>query len=578
MQPIFYKRQFFSACLVLFIILAFYITSITSLFTIRPEQDSVEALIAHTNSYDFDLLQTIKQTLSVYFINSLVQASLSASLILCLGYILAVQLKYLSPKWQNFILSTTNSTFSLPTIIVIYAIISVLGQAGWYNSWLMKFGFDAYKVNIYGLFGIVLANVFFNLGYSTTAIYNSLQKIPLNSIVLSKQFNFSFWQNFKIVQWPYLKSTIINLWLLMFFICFNAFALVYFFGGSPKYANFEVAIYNSLLSENNPQKTSIIAVVQIAFSLVIILVFSLYKKADIKNSSVKQTDNPIQLQYISYLHSLVHNYKFVKIRAYILAIFALLFIVVPILSLLIPGAWDFIKSIHCQLSVQCAELNNKQNIYAYDWQALSNALGYSLMFSIGATVVSIWISILLLRGWRWAYRFEKILNNLSLISLSIPNMLLGAGVFILLNYKLDIQANNSTLILLVIFITSINSIAYAINYLEPAYKQISNYNKIALNLGLSSWQCFKIYELALLKKSLIYAGINIFIISLGDFSIILFFVSDGLTSITYLLNQQLNSINNTSGYITAFILVTLIFILRFIVYSINFNYQINNKN
>lgn len=590
---ILYPKQIYLTILFLGLICAFYFTSIASLFKIRPSEDSLEALlnpIPQTSWYE-----VLKEVTSTYLVNSIIQASLSATIIVVSSYLLANSLKYLPPHWQNIVLTIANATFSLPTILVIYAFIAVLGDSGVFNSTLSWLGLDAYKIRIYGLTGILLANTYFNLGYVGTSIYNALNKIPPANWILSRQYRFTRWQDFKYIHWPYIKSTVINSWLLMFFICFNAFALVYFLGGGAKYANFEVAIYKSLLSEANPEKASMIGLVQIGFSVAVIGLFSLTKSANLQSKSRRQAElNSAQLSQAQYIQLQIPNLNTARRWARFYAGICIAFVVIPLGTIFYNGIIDLWKLVifpawENLLSLIGTDLGNltstttnstvnstaensatQTELYrifkAYNWEDLGIATGYSLIFAVGSSILAIIISLALIRGWRWLPNLEKFLNNLSLISLAIPNMLLGAGFYVLMTYGLNVKVNNLILVGFIILVTAINSITYAINYLFPAYKQVANFNKLAASVKLSSWQCFIIYELPLIKKSLVYAGLNIFIMALGDFTIILFFVTDGLTSITYLISQQLNAINPEPGNITALILLTVILGLRYIVY------------
>lgn len=58
--------------------------------------------------------------------------------------------------------------FILPVIVTILGWIAVFGQNGWLNTGLRSLGFDGFS--IYGLQGVLLAHVFFNLPLATRMI------------------------------------------------------------------------------------------------------------------------------------------------------------------------------------------------------------------------------------------------------------------------------------------------------------------------------------------------------------------------------------------------------------------------
>ncbi|RIY38420.1 ABC transporter permease subunit [Psittacicella gerlachiana] len=547
------------AWVILAFIVIFYAISLTSLFVVRPAFD------LNSSSLDSwqDLWQIISQVSGLYLKNTLWQASLSASIIIVLSYILAKAIYYLSPRFTSWLLTITNASFSLPTILVVFAFIAIFGQDGWINSLLTPWD---YKVSIYGLGGILIANTYFNLGYATSAIYNGMQKIPVENIKLAQICNFTLGQQLRHLELPYLKNTLLNLWLLIFMLCFNSFALVLFLGG-PRYSNFEVAIYNSLVTEGNFTKACVIASLQIIFSLVLIVLISMVRPNN-KQHNVRQLQEYNQEQ--SYLGSLWPRARLKKVASYLYASSAIFFIGLPLLSLVLTGVKSaFFLYQNYQLQQTDSSLRAiTGDTFSYPWLELWQATKMSLIIAGGATLVCLLCSILLLRGLRWLGSYTaQWINNLSLLSIVIPSMLLGAGYFLFLNLGVDIAIGTWGFITLIVLANAFAAIVFSLNYLYPAYMQIQSYAPLAMTIGLNSWQSFFWYELPLLKYSLLYAAITVFILSLGDYSIILFFVNNQqISSITYLLSNQLNSFASNQGNITAMALLLGILLLRFIAY------------
>ncbi|RIY33388.1 hypothetical protein CJP74_02025 [Psittacicella melopsittaci] len=546
-----YKWQEISiAWLVLGFICLFYAISLLSLYLVRPEFDLNSTPVS-------DWWQVVKQVSGLYLKNTLWQASLSATIIVVLSYFLAKAIYYLPPKYTSWLLTITNTSFSLPTILVVFAFIAIFGQDGW----LRQIGIN---ISIYGLVGIVVANTYFNLGYATSAIYNSMQKIPLENIKLAQMCQFSFLQRARILEYPYVKNNLLNLWLLLFMLCFNSFALVLFLGG-PAYTNFEVAIYNSLVTEANFTKACVIATLQIIFSLGLIALISLVKPSQNQSNSTQ-----LQEGSYSYVPRLWPGSKWKKITSYFYSAGAIIFIGMPLFSLVYTGIKSAIF-LYQNAQRQLEDTSVRAftgDTFSYPWSELWRATQMSLIIAAGATLVCLGASILILRGLRWLGDYTaQWINNLSLLSLVIPSMLLGAGYFLFLNLGLDVAVGTWGFVFLIVLANAFGAIVFSLNYLYPAYMQIQNYSPLSLMVGLNSWQSLYLYELPLLKNSLIYAATTVFILSLGDYSIILFFVSNNqLSSITYLLSNQLNSFASNQGNITAMCLLGGILVLRFIAY------------
>lgn len=545
-------------------IAAFYVLSLISLWLVRPEFDF--------NSTPLNSWQDLKLLLSdiglSYLRNTLWQASLSASVILLTGYLLAKSLFYLQARTRSWVLTITNASFSLPTIIVIFAFLAIAGSQGWLNQLLLAVDSNK-QISIYGLTGIILANTYFNLGYTANALYNGLQKIPFEQIKLAQSCRFKLWQVFWYLERPYLKAQLLNLWLLMFLLCFNSFALVLFLGG-PKYMNFEVGIYQALVTQADFTRASVLALMQMLFSLCLIALISLLKPETTQQKSLGVQE----LTSSSYIQGLwgLRQLKQVLSKSY--ALLACAFIALPLGSIFVAGwhtAVNLVANDSLTLTNSSATdaASSLASSLSYPWRELWSASKMSLIIALGATLACLLLSIFILRGLRWLGSYTaQWIHNLSLLSLVIPSMLLGAGYFLLLNVGLDVAVGKYGFITLIVIANATSAIVFSLNYLTPAYQQIQSYTRLAAIVNFSSWQSFWQYEFPLLKYSIGYAALNVFILSLGDYSIILFFISqEGISSITYLLAHQLNSYNQPQGSITAVILLSAILLLRFIAYS-----------
>lgn len=604
------RLAYFTLALVVF----FYLVSLTSLFLIRPDfVEPVENLPAL-------VWQLLQDSFSQFFLNTAWQALVSTGVILLTAYCLAKSLPYLGHKTRLWTLTITNATFSLPTILVVYAVLSIFGQAGWLSKLWGLFGVK-YDLSIYGLVGLVLANSYFNIGYAGTALANALDKIPQSLISLSQQNRFSWWQTWRYLEYPYLKATIANLGLMMFMLCFNNFAMLLFLGGGPKYANFEVGIYQALLNEFDFVKASVLAGFQLVFSLVLIFLLSRsqaeLRNQDLKNrqyhqwaqvpkqiksKQAKSKQPPQQLsrkkfaaddsksantstkelardqtyqrrqtkdQALApkvlprpYPYSLPMRRLFARFYCWSCIGFALL----PMLAVAGAGLVSLGLIWRQQTHPQSDSLDIVARTFSYDWGDLGYALTISGFIALGSALLALMLAVLVLRGIRWlGARAQVLIANLSLLGFAVPSMLVGAGYYLLFS---GFEVGLAGLLTLLILAGATSALAYVLHYLFPAYRQVHQFARLAQNLNLGSWQAFKTYEWTLLKPSLGYALINLFILSLGDFSLILFFVSEELTSVTYLLSAQLSSLSGQHrGNVTAFVLLAFVLGARLLTYS-----------
>ena len=119
-------------------------------------------------------------------------------------------------------------------------------QRLWARGWLatlcgwlgVEYGFSPY-----GLQGILLAHLFFNLPLATRLLLQALENIPVEQRQLAAQLGMNGWQQFRFVEWPALRRQILPSGALIFMLCFASFATVLSLGGGPQATTIELAIY-----------------------------------------------------------------------------------------------------------------------------------------------------------------------------------------------------------------------------------------------------------------------------------------------------------------------------------------------
>ena len=107
---------------------------------------------------------------------TLIQAFLSAGLSVALAVPVARALARRRFIGRRLLIALLGAPFILPVIVAILGLLQVFGRAGWLSDVLSLFGLE--PVQIYGLHGVVLAHVFFNLPLATRLILQGWQEIP----------------------------------------------------------------------------------------------------------------------------------------------------------------------------------------------------------------------------------------------------------------------------------------------------------------------------------------------------------------------------------------------------------------
>ena len=93
---------------------------------------------------------------------SLLQALLSALLSIIAGLLTAHALFYRTFIGKNWLLKIFSLTFVLPVLVAIFGLIGIYGLSGWFSQLLTWLQID-WRPQLYGLNGILIAHLFFNL-------------------------------------------------------------------------------------------------------------------------------------------------------------------------------------------------------------------------------------------------------------------------------------------------------------------------------------------------------------------------------------------------------------------------------
>ena len=148
-------------------------------------------------------------------------------------------------------------------------------QRLWARGWLatlcgwlgVEYGFSPY-----GLQGILLAHLFFNLPLATRLLLQALENIPVEQRQLAAQLGMNGWQQFRFVEWPALRRQILPSGALIFMLCFASFATVLSLGGGPQATTIELAIYRALSYDYDLGRAAMLALIQLSCCLGLVLI------------------------------------------------------------------------------------------------------------------------------------------------------------------------------------------------------------------------------------------------------------------------------------------------------------------
>lgn len=173
------------------------------------------------------------------------QALLSALISVLPAILLARALYRRRFPGRQLLLRLCAMTLVLPVLVAVFGLLSVYGRQGWLATLCGWLGVE-YDFSPYGLQGILLAHLFFNLPLATRLLLQALENIPVEQRQLAAQLGMNGWQQFRFVEWPALRRQILPSGALIFMLCFASFATVLSLGGGPQATTIELAIYQAL--------------------------------------------------------------------------------------------------------------------------------------------------------------------------------------------------------------------------------------------------------------------------------------------------------------------------------------------
>jgi len=405
----------------------------------------------------------------------------------------------------------------VPSVVAVMGIVSVYGSDGW-----IPLGRSLYGIN-----GILLAHVFFNLPLAVRLLLPLWQGIPRHHWALAGQMGFSGWHRWRHLEWPALREGLPGVLLLVFMLCLTSFAVVLTLGGGPKSTTLEVAIYQSLRFDFDPVQAVILALLQLSLCVLVAVVLLKLQKlpeVEITISSAAGESG----KYRSRLNRVV-------------ILVAGIYVGMPLVSLLIDA-----------LSGPLAQVVANR----YLWQSA----GKTLMLGLGAAVLSVMAGWFLLGASsrlanRGRLKQARLIELCGSIIYVVPPLVIGTGIFVLLSDYIDVFA---WVYAIVIIVNAMMGLPFVIRTLGPAMrKNQMQYRYLCHSLALDGWNRFRYVDWPLLRRPIGLSAALVAALAMGDLGVIALFGTPETATLPLLIYQQLGAYLIPQATATALILLGL---------------------
>ncbi len=412
---------------------------------------------------------------------TLLQATLTAMFSAGLAIPVARALARRRFTGRRVLITLLGAPFILPVIVAILGLLQVFGRAGWISDALGYFGLP--PIRIYGLHGVVLAHVFFNLPLATRLILQGWQEIPAERFRLAAQLGCEGMAMFRLIELPMLRRILPGVLAVIFAICLTSFAVALTLGGGPRATTIELAIYQAFTYDFDLGRAALLSALQLVLTAAAALAALKLSRGDGfgagLNREIRRWDGRGPLLDACWI------------------ITAAAFLLLPLASVAISGIAGLFEM---------PVLVFRAAIISICVAAASTVLLLLLALPMATAVATGRYGLVELGG---------------LLGLAASPLVIGTGLFILIRPL----ANPTTLALPVTaLVNAVMALPFALRILVPAARDVlERHGRLALALNMNNWSFFLRVILPRLRPQIGFAAGLTAALSMGDLGVIALF-------------------------------------------------------
>lgn len=454
---------------------------------------------------------------------TLLQATISAALSVTLAVPVARALARRQFFGRSVLIATLGAPFILPVIVAVLGLLAVFGRAGWVNDGLGLVGLSPFS--IYGLQGVVLAHVFFNMPLAVRMILHGWQAIPAERFRLAASLGFTPRASLRHIEAPMLREVLPGAALVIFAICLTSFAVALTLGGGPKATTIELAIYQALRFDFDLPTAARLALLQFALcaaAFVLATKVSLPSGFGAGQGRIGGPSAPKGWR------------KMVDVLAIALAA---LFLALPLLAVALNG------------------VPGLAGLPASVWAAAGRSLAIALTSTAISIAAALILALAAARGKGWPALAAT-------LPLAASSLVLGTGLFLILQpyFRPASLALPVTMI-----INAALSLPFAFRILAPEARTIYvDYRRLGASLGMGGWAWLRWVILPRLARVLGFSAGLVAALSMGDLGVIALFAGEGEATLPLLVQRLMGAYRMEAAASAALLLVLLSFALFWI--------------
>ena len=446
---------------------------------------------------------------------TLVQAILSTTFSCALAIPTSRALMRRAFPGRGLLIALLGAPFLLPVIVAVLGLLTIYGRSGMLNTALQAAGLP--PISIYGLTGVVVAHVFFNLPLATRILLNGWHAIPAERFRLAETLGLP--SPFRHIEVPMLRATLPGAALAIFLVCLTSFVVALTLGGGPRATTLELAIYQALRFDFDPGKAALLAGVQFglcAMAVTLAIRFTL----------------PSGLG-VGLDRRLVVRAPKGRVLDTLTIAAATVFLLLPLIAVVAEG------------------LPALPRLGMMVWQAALRSVWMALLSAALSTGAALVLALAVSR------RASRVLELSAMLPLSASGLVLGTGLFLIVR---PFTRPEDIALPVTILVNALMALPFLFRLMLPEAQALHGaYDRLAQAVGLTGLTRLRYLTLPRLARPLgLGAGLAA-ALSMGDLGVIALFAGDGQATLSLVVQRLSGAYRMEEAAAAALVLVTLSF-------------------
>lgn len=439
---------------------------------------------------------------------TVVQALLSAAISVVLAIPVARALARRRFRGRQMLITLLGAPFLLPVIVAVLGLLAVFGRGGIVNDALASLGFD--PISIFGMHGVILAHVFFNLPLAIRFILQGWLSIPAERFRLAATLNAPVG---RLLEWPMLRVVVPSTFLVIFLICLTSFAVALTMGGGPRATTVELAIYQAVRFDFDLGKAALLACIQFALCIGAAMLALRVTAEDVSGAGMDRTVQRWDTARAS--------------KDYAWIVLAAAFLLVPLGMVILRGLLGM--------------FDMPDTIWA--------AAGRSIMVAVISSILCVSMALAL------ALRGGRLIAIIGVLPLAASGLVVGTGAFLIV---FPFVRPADVALIVTVLVNATLALPFALRSIAPAVTQVqADYGRLAASLGMSGWAWIRLIVLPRARKPLGFATGLAAALSMGDLGVIALFAGQAEETLPLAMYRLMGAYRMESAASAALLLLGL---------------------